>query len=80
VILAGGDSRKAGKENILFRQSGKDDGRGLHSSTFQLNLSAFYGIGGALRGCVARARVEGLTGGVQGVQGVFVCQTRLKLS
>jgi len=29
-------------------------GRGLHSSTFQLNLSALYGIGGARRGCVAR--------------------------
>ena len=28
-------------------------GRGLHSSTFQLNLSALYGIGGARRGCVA---------------------------
>jgi len=25
-------------------------GRGLHSSTFRLNVSAFYGIGGALRG------------------------------
>jgi len=24
-------------------------GRGLHSSTFRLNLSAFYGIGGAPR-------------------------------
>ena len=24
-------------------------GRGLHSSTFQLNVSAFYGIGGAFR-------------------------------
>ena len=33
-------------------------GRGLRSSTFQLNLSALYGIGGADRGCVAR--VEGL--------------------
>ena len=29
-------------------------GRGLHSSTSQLNLSTFYGIGGARRGCVAR--------------------------
>jgi hypothetical protein len=29
-------------------------GRGLHSSTFQLNLSALYGIEGARRGCVAR--------------------------
>jgi len=34
--------------------------RGLHSSTFQLNLSALYGIGGARRGCVAR--VEGVLG------------------
>ena len=34
--------------------SGRELGRGLHSSTFQLNLSAFYGIGGARRGCVAR--------------------------
>jgi hypothetical protein len=30
------------------------EGRGLHSSTFQLNLSALYGTGGARRGCVAR--------------------------
>ena len=40
-------------------------GRGLHSFTFQLNLSALYGIGGARRGCVAR--VKGVFGGVQGV-------------
>jgi len=26
-------------------------GRGLHSSTFQLDVSAFCGIGGAIRGC-----------------------------
>jgi len=31
-------------------------GRGLHSPTFQLNLSALYGIGGARRGCVAHAQ------------------------
>jgi hypothetical protein len=37
-------------------------GRGLHSSTFQLNLSALYGIGGARRGCVAR--VKWVLGGV----------------
>jgi hypothetical protein len=36
--------------------------RGLHPSTVQLNLSAFYGIGGALRGCVAR--VKGVSGGL----------------
>ena len=35
--------------------------RGLHSSSFQLNLSALYGIvGGARRNCVAR--VKGVLG------------------
>jgi hypothetical protein len=37
-------------------------GRGFHSLTSQLNLSAFNGIGGAHRGCVARVR--GVLGGV----------------
>jgi hypothetical protein len=36
--------------------------RGLHSSTFQLNLGALYGIGGVRRGRVAR--VKGVLGGV----------------
>jgi len=36
--------------------------RGLHSSTSQLNLRVFYGIGGARRNCVAR--VKGVLGGV----------------
>ena len=40
-------------------------GRGLHSFTSQLNLSAFYGIGGGRRGCVAR--VKGVFGGAEGV-------------
>jgi Zn-dependent M16 (insulinase) family peptidase len=31
-------------------------GRGLHSFTSQLNLSAFYGIGGARRGHVAHVK------------------------
>jgi len=39
-------------------------GRGLHSFTSQLNLSAFNGIGGARRGCVAR--VKGVLGGCPG--------------
>jgi hypothetical protein len=34
----------------------KAPGRGLHSSTFQLNLSALYGMRGAHRGCVARVK------------------------
>ena len=37
-------------------------GRGLHSVTSRLNLSAFYGIGGARGGCVAR--VKGVLGDV----------------
>ena len=37
-------------------------GRGLHSFTSQLNLSASYGIGGARRGCIAR--VKRVLGGV----------------
>jgi hypothetical protein len=39
-----------------------DAGRGLHSSTFQLNLSATHGIGGARGGSVARG--EMVLGGV----------------
>ena len=42
-------------------------GRGLHSSKFQPNLSALYGIGGARRGCVARIK------GVCRVCRVFSC-------
>jgi hypothetical protein len=50
-------------------------GRGLHSFTSQLKSSAFYGIGGARRGSVARVKE------VFRVCKVFcVCQTRLKLS
>ena len=48
-------------------------GRGLHSSTFQLNLSAFHGIGGAHRGCVAR--VQGVFGGLGCVGGFCVSDT-----
>jgi hypothetical protein len=40
-------------------------GKGLHSFTSQLNLSAFHGIGGARRDCVAR--VNGVLRGVCGV-------------
>ena len=42
-------------------------GRGLHPSTFRLNLSAFYGKGGARRGCEARFK------GVCRVCRVFLC-------
>jgi hypothetical protein len=40
-------------------------GRGLNSTTFQLNFSAVYGIGGSHGGCVAR--FKGVLEGVKGV-------------
>ena len=46
-------------------------GRGLHSLTSQLNLSALYGIGGARRGYVAR--VKGVPWGVRGFLGCVGC-------
>jgi len=48
---------QAADSDLLFR------GRGLHSFTSQLNLSALYGIRGARRGCVARV-FKGVLGGV----------------
>jgi len=44
-------------------------GRGLHSSTFQLNLGTLNGIAGARRGCVSR--MKGVIGGV-GCAGCFL--------
>ena len=35
---------------VIEQASGRVFGRGLHSSTFRLNVSAFRGIGGAFRG------------------------------
>ena len=62
-----------GAVNPLFDEdcggSGSGGGRGLHSSTFQLNLSALYGIGGSRRDCVARVK------GVFRVCRVFSCGT-----
>jgi len=56
--------------------------RGLRTSTFQLNVSAFCGIGGALRDClgVVFAGVEEVSGGVGGFKGCVSCQMRLRLS
>ena len=52
-------ARGGGARGPLGRLSGaRRAGRGLHSSTTQLNWSALYGRGGARRGCVAR--VEGV--------------------
>jgi hypothetical protein len=43
---------KTGSPTLLLLSST----RGLHSSTFQLNLSALYRIGGGRRGYVARVK------------------------
>jgi len=54
-VLNGDPAEGDGKSNS---DSGwrdrKNGGRGLHSSTFRLNLSALCEIGGARRDCVAR--------------------------
>jgi len=41
---------------VVDGPGGRVVGRGFHSSTFQLNLSALYGIGVARGGCVARVK------------------------
>ena len=51
-------------------------GGGLHSFTSQLNLSVFYGIGGARRGCVAR--VKGVLGCVGCLRVSDTAQVELK--
>ena len=44
------------------RGAPRSAGRGLHSSTSRLNLSAFCGIGGAFRGCLGVIQVEAFRG------------------
>ena len=46
-------------------RAGRREGKGVHSFTFQLNVSAFCGIGGAVRSGV----VSGEFRGCQGVLG-----------
>jgi len=52
-------------------------GRGSHSFTFQLNVSAFCEIGGAFRGCLGG--VWEASGGIRGCLGCISCQKRLRL-
>ena len=58
----GGVGGMAGRVASRVPPVGAVGGRGIHSFTFKLNLSAWYGIGGARRGCVSR--VKGVLGGV----------------
>ena len=53
-------------------------GRGLHSSTSRLSVSAFCGLGGEFRGSLGGVqKVSGMFGGVLGC---MFCQKRLRLS
>jgi hypothetical protein len=61
------DDNRQKRKAALFQRYSSISGRGLHSSTFQLNLSASHGIGGARSGCVARVK------GVSGVCRLFHC-------
>jgi hypothetical protein len=56
--------------------------QGLTLVHFQLNVSAFCGIGGASRDRLGAVQglLKGCWGVLGGVQGVFVFQKRLKLS
>jgi hypothetical protein len=53
-------------------------GRGSHSPTFRLNVSAFCGKGGALGGCLGG--VQGVSGVIRAWLGCVLYQKRLRLS
>ena len=53
-------------------------GRALHSFAFRLNVSAFCGIGGAIRGY--QGIVQGVLGVTMKCVGCILCQKRLRLS
>jgi hypothetical protein len=68
AMSSGGSYREAVFDLAVLRRDEAERhpaSRGLHSCSFQLNLRAMYGIGGARRDCVAR--VKGGLGGVYGV-------------
>ena len=55
-----------------------EEGRGLHSSTFQLSVSAFCGIKSAFRGCLWDDHE--VLGNTRGSLGCILRQKRLRLS
>jgi hypothetical protein len=71
VGVAGGVERKRSlSSGISSSKASGASGRGLHSSTYQLNVSASCGIGGACRGCLGG--VSRCKGALRGVQGVYL--------
>jgi len=53
-------------------------GRGLHPSTFRLNVSALCGIGGAFMGGIGG--VQWVLWGIRGCLGCILCQKRLRVT
>jgi len=65
MALLRGEGRRRGaggvprRDHSEARQADRSGGRGLHASTFRLNVSAFYGKGvlwGLFRGCLGGVR------------------------
>ena len=56
-LVVGATCYAVGSAALIARREskGRGTGRGLHLSTFRLNLSATCGIGGAFRGCLGVA-------------------------
>jgi hypothetical protein len=63
---AGGSGRACLRHRVP--RAARIYGRGLHSSTFRLIVSAFCWIGGALKGCLGG--VQEVSGVMRGVSGV----------
>jgi hypothetical protein len=74
------DESKGGQRvaTVLMYLSEPEEGRGLHSSTFRLNASAFCGIGGASRGYLGGC-FAGCRGSRRGLR-CILCHERLRLS
>jgi len=84
-IIPGSDRIPGGGAPIMPGGGGPPIIRGLHSSTFQLNVSASCGIGVAFRGCLGGVwgvyRVyTGVLGGIKGCSRCIWCQNQLRLS
>jgi hypothetical protein len=91
TVHASPDARTVSRPRFVCSRDGAGDGvvgcvgargslrgRGLHSFTSQLNLSAFCGIEGTLRGFLGG--VWGVSGGIKGCLGCILFQKWLRLS
>ena len=70
-----------GRLTAVQLREGEVGARGLHSTTFRLNLSALYGIGvqfGVVQGMLTRCL--GVFRSIRGFSGCTFCEKRLRLS